>query len=348
MGNTSSYKDAGVDIDAGNRLVDRIRPRIRKTFRAEVISDIGRFGGLFSLASAKYKEPVLVASTDGVGTKLKLAFLMNKHDTVGIDLVAMVVNDIIVEGAEPLFLLDYFATGRLDVETAETVIGGIADGCQEAGCALIGGETAEMPSMYAPGEYDLAGFGVGVVEKTSLIDGSEVHVGQALVGIASSGLHSNGFSLARKVLLEDNGYRVDQTFPDLEATLGETLLRPTRIYVKPILNLLREFPISGLAHITGGGLTENVPRVLPDGVVARIDARSWKRPPIFDLIQKAGGISDDEMRRTFNNGIGMVVVVPESDADEVLSRLRGQNLEATVIGDVAKRKKSDPQPVLFV
>jgi phosphoribosylformylglycinamidine cyclo-ligase len=344
---TSRYKDAGVDIDAGNRLVDRIRPLIRKTHRPEVIGDVGGFGGLFSLGG-KYKEPVLVASTDGVGTKLKIAFALGKHDTVGIDLVAMVVNDIIVQGAEPLVFLDYFATGRLEVAVAETVIGGIAEGCHEAGCALIGGETAEMPSMYPDGEYDLAGFGVGVVDKGSIIDGSEVHVGEALVGVASSGLHSNGYSLVRKLLLAEKGYALDRVLPGLDVPLGEELLRPTKIYVRPILNLLREFPIHGLAHITGGGLTENIPRILPDGVTARIDPRSWTRPPIFDLIQREGAIDDAEMRRTFNNGVGMVAIVPEKDADEVMTRLRGQSLDAWVIGDIAKRKKSDSDRVVFV
>ena len=347
MSKNLDYKSAGVDIEAGNRIVERIRPLTKMTSRPEVIGDIGRFSGLFSLAGNKYKDPVLVSATDGVGTKLKLAFMTGRHDTVGIDLVAMVVNDIVVEGAEPLFFLDYFATGKLDEEITVQVITGIANGCKIAGCALIGGETAEMPSMYNEGEYDLAGFGVGVVEKSALLDGSDVRVGHQLIGISSSGVHSNGFSLIRKLLLEEKGYSLDQTIDELGITLGEELLRPTQIYVKPVLNLLRDFKIGALSHITGGGLKENIERVLPKGVQAVINTGNWQRQPIFDILQREGRITDVEMRRTFNNGIGMVLLVDKDDADEILNRLEGQSLSATIIGEIIKAKKAEKDAVVF-
>lgn len=337
-----TYKDAGVDIDAGNRLVKMIRPLVKSTARPEVLTDIGGFGGLFSFHADKYKKPVLVSSTDGVGTKLKLAFDLDKHDSVGIDLVAMCVNDIIVQGAEPLFFLDYLATGKLAPEKAAAIIGGIAEGCRQAGCALIGGETAEMPGFYGDGEYDLAGFTVGAVDNDRIIDGSTVTVGDTLIGIASSGLHSNGYSLARKVLFERMGLNLDAHLDGLDQPLGLELLTPTRIYVRTILNLIRDFTIKAMAHITGGGLLENIPRVLPHQCVARIRRGSWQRPAIFDILAQGGNITDNEMHRTFNNGLGMVLVVDEEQTDEVLLRLKGLNETAWVIGDIARGHDSEP------
>lgn len=313
-----SYRDAGVDIDAGNRLVEKIKPAVAKTRRPEVLSGLGGFGGLFRIPVDRYRKPVLVSGTDGVGTKLRLAIDLNRHDTIGIDLVAMCVNDVLVAGAEPLYFLDYYATGKLDVETAASVITGIAEGCQQAGCALIGGETAEMPGMYNTDDYDLAGFCVGIAEEDAIIDGSRIGSGDVLLGLASSGLHSNGYSLARKVV-ETCGASLDETFED--STLGERLLQPTRIYVESILELIRNVPVNGLAHITGGGLDENLPRVLPKGRVAAIDLDSWRQPTIFDWLQEQGGVSDSEMRRTFNCGIGMVVCVPANEADRARSVL---------------------------
>lgn len=336
MNNRVTYKDAGVDIDSGNSFVKMIKPMVKSTYRPEVIADLGGFGGLFSLNSSKYRQPVLVSGTDGVGTKLKLAFMADKHDTVGIDLVAMCVNDIIVQGAEPLFFLDYLATGRLVPEKASEVVKGIAQGCSMAGCALIGGETAEMPGFYSEGEYDLAGFAVGVVERDNIIDGSSITVANKLIGITSNGLHSNGYSLARKVLFDIMGLEINSRLPGLETTVAEELLTPTRIYVKTVLNLLRDFRINGIAHITGGGLLENVPRILPNGCKAIIAKDSWETPPIFPLLQKGGGIEDMEMFRTFNCGIGMVLVVPDKEAEEILIRLSGLNEQAFVIGEVAK------------
>ncbi|MHC1697872.1 MAG: phosphoribosylformylglycinamidine cyclo-ligase [Geobacteraceae bacterium] len=336
MNNKVTYKDAGVDIDSGNSFVKMIKPLVKATYRPEVIADLGGFGGLFSLNSSKYRQPVLVSGTDGVGTKLKLAFLADKHDTVGIDLVAMCVNDIIVQGAEPLFFLDYLATGRLVPEKASEIVKGIAQGCSMAGCALIGGETAEMPGFYSEGEYDLAGFAVGVVERDNIIDGSSITVGNKLIGITSNGLHSNGYSLARKVLFDIMGLEINSPLPGLQSTVADELLTPTRIYVKTVLNLLRDFRINGIAHITGGGLLENVPRILPNGCKAIIAKDSWEAPPIFPLLQQGGGIEEMEMFRTFNCGIGMVLVVPDKEAEEVLIRLSGLNEQAFVIGEVAK------------
>ncbi|GFE58539.1 phosphoribosylformylglycinamidine cyclo-ligase [Geobacter sp. AOG1] len=332
----TTYKDAGVDIDAGNTFVKMIKPLVKATTRPEVLADIGGFGGLFSLNSGKYKNPVLVSGTDGVGTKLKLAFMADRHDTVGIDLVAMCVNDIIVQGAEPLFFLDYLATGKLDPEKGAAIIKGIAEGCVQAGCALIGGETAEMPGFYADGEYDMAGFTVGVVERENLIDGSSITVGNRLIGLASSGLHSNGYSLARKVIFDRMGLGINDQLPGLGRSVADELLTPTRIYVKSILNLLRDFQINGIAHITGGGLLENIPRVLPHGCKALLHRNSWQVPALFQLLQEGGNIDDDELLRTFNCGIGMVLAVPENDAEEVLIRLSGLNEHAVVIGEVAK------------
>lgn len=343
---TTSYKDAGVDIDAGNRFVQMIKPLVKATSRPEVLTDIGGFGGLFSLNADKYRKPTLVASTDGVGTKLKLAFMMDKHDTVGIDLVAMCVNDIVVQGAEPLFFLDYLATGKLSPEKATEIVKGISDGCVQAGCALIGGETAEMPGMYGEGEYDLAGFTVGVVDNSRIIDGSSITVGDKIVGIASSGLHSNGFSLVRKVLFDKMGLSVDSVLPELNRPLGLELLTPTKIYVKTILNLLRDFQVKGMAHITGGGLTENVPRVLPRHCRAVIEKDSWPKLPIFELLREGGNIVENEMYRTFNYGIGMVIVVPEAEVDDIMVRLSGLKEQSFLIGEIAKCGADEESVVL--
>jgi len=331
---TISYKDAGVDIDAGNRFVNLIKPLVKMTTRPEVLTDIGGFGGLFSLNSNKYKRPTLVASTDGVGTKLKLAFMLDKHDTVGIDLVAMCVNDIVVQGAEPLFFLDYLATGKLSPEKAVEIVKGIAEGCKQAGCALLGGETAEMPGMYADGEYDLAGFTVGVVDNNKIIDGSAITKGDQVIGIASSGLHSNGYSLARKIFLEEMQLNLNDQPQDLDRTLGEELLTPTRIYVKSILNLLRDFNIKGIAHITGGGLLENLPRCLPHHCKAVIERNSWEKPAIFEMLRTGGNVPETEMFRTFNYGIGMTLVVPHQEVDDVIGRLAGMKEQAFLIGEI--------------
>lgn len=342
-----TYKDAGVDIDAGNRFVQLIKPLVKAASRPEVLTDIGGFGGLFSLQAGKYQKPTLVASTDGVGTKLKLAFQLDKHDTVGIDLVAMCVNDIVVQGAEPLFFLDYLATGQLAPEKAAQIVAGISKGCVDAGCALIGGETAEMPGMYADGEYDLAGFTVGVVDNDKLIDGSSITVGDQIIGIGSSGLHSNGYSLARKVLLEKMALSLDTKVEGLSQSLGSELLTPTKIYVKSILNLMRDFTIKGMAHITGGGLLENIPRILPKHCLTEIDKNSWPKPAIFELIREGGNVDELEMYRTFNYGIGMVLIVPDAEAEEILMRLSGLGETAYLIGEVAPCNNDDcPQVVL--
>jgi len=329
-----TYKDAGVDIAAGNSFVGMIKPLVKSTFRPEVMTDIGGFGGLFSLNAAKYRNPVLVSGTDGVGTKLKIAFMADRHDTVGIDLVAMCVNDIVVQGAEPLFFLDYLATGRLLPEKAAAIVSGIAEGCRQAGCALIGGETAEMPGFYADGEYDLAGFSVGVVERDHIIDGSGISVGNRLIGIASSGLHSNGYSLARKLIFERMGLTIDSELSGTGHTVAEELLRPTRIYIRSILNLLKDFTINGIAHITGGGLLENIPRVLPPGCRASINLASWERPALFHILAEAGNVEQSEMYRTFNMGIGMVLAVTATEAEDVLDRLHGLGEQAWLIGEI--------------
>ena len=337
-----NYRDAGVDIDAGDQLVENIKPFAKRTMRPEVLAGIGGFGGLVEI-SKKYKNPVLVSGTDGVGTKLKLAFHLNRHDTVGIDLVAMSVNDILVQGAEPLFFLDYFACGKLDVAVATEVIKGIAAGCEEAGCALIGGETAEMPGMYPEGEYDLAGFAVGVVEKANIIDGSTIQPGDAVLGLAASGLHSNGYSLVRKI--------IERVIPDLMADfhgrpLGDTLLTPTRIYVKPLLKLMQTLPVKGMAHITGGGLTENIPRVLAGNLTARLDKSTWTRPPIFHWLQEHGNVEEKEMHRVFNCGIGMVVVVAEEHADEATRALQASGETVWRIGKIVQRKADEAQTIV--
>lgn len=331
--NQLSYRDAGVDIDAGDRLVENIKPFAKRTLRPEVLTGIGGFGALFEI-SKKYRNPVLVSGTDGVGTKLKLAFQLNQHGTIGIDLVAMSVNDILVQGAEPLFFLDYFACGQLDVETATSVIGGVAKGCELAGCSLIGGETAEMPGMYPQGEYDLAGFAVGVVEKDEIISGSTIQPGDVVLGLASSGAHSNGYSLIRKII-EQN--RIDLSGSLNGKTLAELVMAPTRIYVRPVLELIRRFPIKGLAHITGGGLVENVPRILPETLMAVLQKSAWRMPPLFDWLQQQGNVADSEMARVFNCGIGMVVVVAPEHADAALNCLRAVGETVWSIGEIKPR-----------
>ncbi len=333
-----TYRGAGVDIDAGNALVDKIAPHAKRTRRPEVMGGIGGFGALMSIPP-KYKEPVLVSGTDGVGTKLMLAIEAKVYDTIGIDLVAMCVNDIVVVGAEPLFFLDYYATGKLDLDVAEAVIKGIADGCDLAGASLTGGETAEMPDMYAEGDFDLAGFTVGVVEKSEVLDQSAVQRGDVVVGLASSGPHSNGYSLIRKVL-DVSGAKLDEPFGS--STLGETLLAPTCIYVKPVLNVIRQFDIHAIAHITGGGITENIPRVLPDNSKAVIDLSAWERPEIFNWIQTQGNIEESEMLRTFNCGVGLILIVSEETADELINSLRLEGIQAWAIGSIEAEDSGSP------
>lgn len=329
-----TYKDAGVDIAAGNSFVNMIKPLVKSTYRPEVMADIGGFGGLFSLNTSKFKNPVLVSGTDGVGTKLKIAFMADRHETVGIDLVAMCVNDIVVQGAEPLFFLDYLATGALLPEKAAAVVKGIAEGCRQAGCALIGGETAEMPGFYSDGEYDIAGFAVGVVDRDNIIDGSSIAVGNRLIGIASSGLHSNGYSLARKLIFDCMGLTIDSELPGTGRTVADELLTPTRIYIRSVMNLLKDFNINGIAHITGGGLLENIPRILPRGCRATVHLSRWERPALFDTLQKAGNVDRDEMYRTFNMGIGMVLAVAEKDVEDMIDRLNGLQERAWIIGEI--------------
>ncbi|GGE09816.1 phosphoribosylformylglycinamidine cyclo-ligase [Marinithermofilum abyssi] len=333
---SEAYRSAGVDIDAGNEAVERMKAHVKSTARPGVMGELGGFGGLFALRG--YEEPVLVASTDGVGTKLKVAFTMDRHDTIGIDCVAMCVNDIVVQGAEPLFFLDYLATGKLSPAQAEAVVAGIARGCRDAGCALIGGETAEMPGMYVAGEYDVAGFCVGAAERARLLTGDRIRPGDVILGLASDGLHSNGYSLARKVLLEGKTNLLEQVVPWGGETVGETLLRPTRIYVKTFLRLMETLDVKGGAHITGGGLIENVPRMLPAGCGVEIDRRAWDVPPLFRWIQKEGGISEEDMVRTFNMGIGMVVFLPREQAEEALAVARECGETAWIIGRVTEKE----------
>ena len=339
----TTYREAGVDIDAGDEFVDRIKPLVRSTFRPEVLTDLGGFGGLFRLHAKQLEDPVLVSGTDGVGTKLRIAFLMNKHDTVGIDLVAMCVNDIAVSGAEPLFFLDYFATGKLAIDKAKDVVSGIAEGCRQAGCALIGGETAEMPSMYPEGEYDLAGFAVGVVDKPKIIDGKTIKPGDTILGLASSGLHSNGYSLARRVFFEKAKLDVTASLPELERPLGEALLTPTRIYAKQILALVKEFRIKGIAHITGGGITENLPRILPQGVRAKINRKAWTVPPIFQALSKMGQVDREEMYRVFNMGIGLILIVPSQSATAVLKKAAELGDQGWKIGESVSSSGTDAE-----
>ncbi|MBT9172172.1 MAG: Phosphoribosylformylglycinamidine cyclo-ligase [Syntrophomonadaceae bacterium] len=332
MGTT--YKQAGVDIAAGNEAVTLMKSAVRSTFRPEVLADIGGFGGLFALNTAKYREPVLVAGADGVGTKLKIAFLTDKHDTIGQDAVAMCVNDIIVQGAEPLFFLDYLAVDALDPEKVATIVGGIAAGCRLAGCALLGGETAEMPGFYAPGEYDLAGFAVGVAERAQVVDGTGVRAGDVLIGLPASGLHSNGYSLARHVFLTQAGWTVERFVPELGRTLGEELLEPTRIYARPVLAVLSGVPVRGMAHITGGGLAENLPRCLPAGLGAVLKRSAWEVPPVFSLLQSLGKVDEQEMLRTFNMGLGLILAVPATEADKASHLLREAGERPLVVGEV--------------
>jgi len=327
-----TYKEAGVDVDAGNRAVELMKSSVRSTFRPEVMTDIGGFGGLFALG--KYREPVLVSGTDGVGTKLKVAFMLGRHDTVGIDLVAMSVNDVLVCGAEPLFFLDYVGVGKLNPDQVAEIVSGVAAGCRQAGCALIGGETAELPGLYNPGEYDLAGFAVGVVEKEQIINGQSIEAGDVLIGLPSSGLHSNGYSLARKLIFELNDLSTVQTPAELNTTVGEELLKPTRIYVKPVLPLVQERLIKGMVHITGGGFVENIPRVLPTGLGVSIKLGSWPVLPIFTWLQQLGSVETLEMYRTFNMGIGFVLVVAPEVAHQVVERLAQNGEQAYVVGQV--------------
>lgn len=342
MADGSTYKNAGVDIDKADAFIKSIQNLVKSTYRTGVLGEIGAFGGMFHLGADRYRDPVLVSATDGVGTKIKIAILMNRHHTIGIDLVAMCANDIIVHGATPLFFLDYLAMGELSPEIATLIIEGITNGCRQARCSLIGGETAEMPGMYQPGDYDLAGFVVGVVEKDQIIDGSDIAVGHRIIGLASSGLHSNGYSLVRRVLFERRRCKVDDIIPELGGPLGEELLKPTRIYVETVLNLLRDFPLSGICHVTGGGLTGNLPRILPKTCQAVIHRRSWPVPPIFHLLQAQGNISEAEMLRTFNNGIGLAIVVGEEYLTDVLLRLQGLHEQGFVIGEIVARKNDAP------
>jgi phosphoribosylformylglycinamidine cyclo-ligase len=339
---TISYRDAGVDIEAGDALVEDIKPFAKRTMRPEVLAGIGGFGSLFEVPK-KFSNPVLVSGTDGVGTKLKLAFQLNKHDTVGIDLVAMCVNDILVQGAEPLFFLDYFACGKLEVGAAAQVIKGIAAGCEQAGCALVGGETAEMPGMYPAGEYDLAGFSVGAVDKDKIIDGTTIQPGDVVLGLASSGAHSNGYSLVRK-LIEVSGIDMDSDFHG--RPFRDVVMEPTRIYVKPLLKLIETLPVKGMAHITGGGLTENIPRVLPEGVTAELQRGSWTVPPLFGWMQEQGNIAEDEMLRTFNCGIGMAVIVAAEDAERATALLGAEGEQVSRIGVIRARAAGEHQTVI--
>jgi phosphoribosylformylglycinamidine cyclo-ligase len=328
----NAYKQAGVDIEAGYEAVNRMKKHVQKTMRQEVLGGLGGFGGMFDLSKFNYKEPVLVSGTDGVGTKLKLAFQMDRHDTIGIDAVAMCVNDIVVQGAEPLFFLDYLAVGKADPERIENIVKGVSEGCVQAGCALVGGETAEMPGMYPEDEYDVAGFAVGIADKSKLVTGKTIKEGDILLGLSSNGIHSNGYSLVRKVLLEKGGLSLEQEVEQLGHTLGEELLRPTKIYVKPILNTLKKHDIKGMAHITGGGFIENIPRMLPEGIGAVIEYGSWPIQPIFDLLENVGELSREEMFNIFNMGIGMVLAVDENNMHDVIRQLEEDGEKAYIIG----------------
>ena len=341
MKESLTYADAGVDIDKANKLVDTIGEIAKKTFRSGVLSDIGGFGGLFSLNLANLDRPVLVSSTDGVGTKLKIASMLDKHDTVGIDLVAMCVNDIIVQGAKPLFFLDYLSMGKIDNQRVANIIKGIADGCKQAQCPLLGGETAEMPGFYETGEYDMAGFSVGIVDNSNIIDGTEIRVGHKLIGIASSGLHSNGYSLVRKICFEVLNLKIDETIPELGKTIGEELLTPTKIYAATVKGLLKDLPIHGIAHITGGGIPDNLVRVVPQACSILIRKESWDVPPIFSFLQQAGNISEKEMARAFNMGLGMIIIVPDNAVLDVLQRIEAMNDHAFVIGEIRDCRETD-------
>jgi len=343
MSKSLTYADAGVDVDKANTFVETIKEIARQTPRSHVLGEIGGFGGLFSLNTAHLERPVLVSSTDGVGTKLKIAFMMDRHHTIGIDLVAMCVNDIIVQGAKPLFFLDYISMGKLNTETAADIVRGIGDGCRQAGCALIGGETAEMPGLYKENEYDLAGFTVGIVDNSSIVDGSEIAVGHRVIGIASNGLHSNGYSLVRKICFDLLKLKIDAYVPDLGRTIGEELLTPTRIYAGAVPSLIRDFPVHGLAHITGGGIPDNILRILPKACGVVIRRGSWDVPPVFHFLQEAGNIEEQEMMRTFNNGIGMIAVVPKQAVQEILERLNVMQEKAYIIGEIVERQEKNPR-----
>jgi phosphoribosylformylglycinamidine cyclo-ligase len=347
MAEKITYKDAGVDVELADKVIGSLTDRIRATFRPEVMGKMGGFAAMFRPEWRKYEDPVLVSATDGVGTKLKIAFLTGIHDTVGIDLVAMNVNDLLVTGAEPLFFLDYFATGAIQSETVQAVISGIATGCEQAGCSLIGGETAEMPDFYGAGEYDLAGFCVGIVDRGNAVDGSTIKPGDAVLGVGSSGLHSNGYSLVRKVLLERRCYSLDAMVPELGKPLGQELITPTLIYVKPVLELCRSIRVKGMAHITGGGFVGNIPRVLPENCCVRMRKKSWEVPPIFELLQREANLDDSDMFRTFNMGVGLVVIVDADEADAAADMLRSRGLRTWIVGDMVDRPNGGEQ-VVFV
>lgn len=342
---SSKYSEAGVDIDKGNAFISRIKALVAETHSRGVISDIGGFSGLFAIGNAGFDDPVLIASTDGVGTKLTVAKLCNKHDTIGIDLVAMCVNDVIVSGAKPLFFLDYFASSSLDLDVATDVVKGIADGCKMAKCSLIGGETAEMPGLYRPSDYDLAGFVVGICERNSIIDGSDVRVGNKIIGLASSGLHSNGYSLVRKIFFEELGLTVDDRIEELGCTVGEELLKPTRIYVESVLKVVRNFKINGLIHNTGGGFIDNVPRVLPDSCKAVIYRGSWQIPPVFGFLETRGNIPEAEMYRTFNMGIGLMALVDDDQLEDVMQQFRAMGETVSVIGEIKAAEEAENKTV---
>ncbi len=343
MNKSLTYADAGVDIEKAKSLINEIKKIAKKTISGGVMGEIGGFGGLFSPNIAGMEKPVLVSSTDGVGTKLKIAFMMDKHDTVGIDLVAMCVNDIVVQGAKPLFFLDYLAMGKLEIKLATDIIKGIGEGCKQANCALLGGETAEMPGFYGQNEYDLAGFAVGLVDNSKIVDGSEIRVGHKLIGITSSGLHSNGYSLVRKICFDVLKLKLDAYIPEFGKTLGEELLTPTRIYSETIQHIIIDLPVHGLAHITGGGIPGNIIRIIPKTCNVVIQKESWDIPPVFPFLQQAGNISDVEMMRTFNNGIGMIAVVPEIAAGEIVERLTAMKEKAFIIGEIVEKKESGDQ-----
>lgn len=333
----ATYKSAGVDVDAGNKAVELIKGHVKSTFRPGVLGSFGGFGGFFQPDMRKYREPVLISGTDGVGTKLKVAFMMDKHDTIGIDCVAMCVNDVLVHGAEPLFFLDYIALGKLIPERVAEIVKGVAEGCKRAGCALLGGETAEMPGLYEKGEYDLAGFTVGIADKDKILDGSKIQEGDVVIGIASSGLHSNGYSLARKVFFDMAKYSVDTYIEEFGKTLGEEILQPTKIYAK-VLEAIQPFNVHGMAHITGGGLIENIPRILPNGFEVILNGNAWEKPPVFSVLQKIGKVDPREMYRTFNMGVGYVVILPQEDGEQVLKALEEIHEQAWIIGKVSKGK----------
>lgn len=334
-----TYKDSGVDKEAGYKEVSMIKQFIKNTYTEGVVSDIGGFGGLFALNTSEYNEPILVSGTDGVGTKLKIAFMMDKHNTIGEDCVAMCINDVLCQGAKPLFFLDYIATGKLIPEKMASIVEGVANGCVKAGCALIGGETAEMPGFYADGEYDIAGFGVGVVDRKDIIDGSKIQEGDVLIGLSSSGIHSNGYSLVRKVFFEKEKISLDKYFSEIQSTLGEELLKPTRIYTNPMYDLIKKFNIKGISHITGGGFYENIPRMLPEGLTAVVNIEAIETPYIFNLIEQCGKIERDEMYSTFNMGIGMVFAVDSTEADSVMNFLKGKGEKGVFLGEIQRKEE---------